>query len=162
VAEATHRGTEIQRAHHLRCNSSRLNHIDQFRLLRGVALKAQTALLGAQGKTVFDPDFDIDDSGLPHEKPAIPAIECTQRVISRHNGPFRVMSALLLIERFQPGLRILARGYDIHSDRRAWLPSLHCRQESCCSQPSAPGLIGCSQLAPISLPSFAPGVAFLD
>jgi hypothetical protein len=60
-------------------------------------------LLGAQGKTVFDPDFDIDDSGLPHEKPAIPAIECTQRVISRHNGPFRVMSALLLIERFQPG-----------------------------------------------------------
>jgi hypothetical protein len=32
-------------------------------------------LLGAQGKTVFDPDFDIDDSGLPHEKPAIPAIE---------------------------------------------------------------------------------------
>jgi hypothetical protein len=61
-------------------------------------------LLGAQGKTVFDPDFDIDDSGLPHEKPAIPAIECTQRVISRHNGPVRVMSALLLIERFQPGL----------------------------------------------------------
>jgi hypothetical protein len=37
-------------------------------------------LLGAQGKTVFDPDFDIDDSGLPHEKPAIPAIECPQRV----------------------------------------------------------------------------------
>ena len=63
MAEATHHGTEIQRAHHLRCNSSTLNHIDQFRLLRGVALKAQTALLGAQGKTVFDPDFDIDDSG---------------------------------------------------------------------------------------------------
>ena len=30
------------------------------------------AFLGAQGKTVFDPDFDIDDSGLPHEKVALP------------------------------------------------------------------------------------------
>ena len=28
--------------------------------------------LGAQGKTIFDPDFDIDDSGLPHEKPRHP------------------------------------------------------------------------------------------
>jgi arylsulfatase A-like enzyme len=35
-------------------------------------LKAQPHFLGAQGKTVFDPDFDIDDSGLPHEKPALP------------------------------------------------------------------------------------------
>ena len=26
-------------------------------------IKAQPAFLGAQGKTVFDPDFDIDDSG---------------------------------------------------------------------------------------------------
>jgi hypothetical protein len=26
--------------------------------------------LGAQGKTVFD--FDIDDSGLPREKPVLP------------------------------------------------------------------------------------------
>jgi Na+/proline symporter len=40
-----------------------LNYIDQFRLLRGVTLKAQPASLGAQGKTVFDPDFDIDYSG---------------------------------------------------------------------------------------------------
>ena len=31
-------------------------------------IKAQPAFLGAQGKTLFDPDFDIDDSGLPHEK----------------------------------------------------------------------------------------------
>jgi arylsulfatase A-like enzyme len=31
-------------------------------------IKAQPAFLGAQGKTIFDPDFDIDDSGLPHEK----------------------------------------------------------------------------------------------
>lgn len=31
-------------------------------------IKAQPAFAGAQGKTVFDPDFDIDDSGLPHEK----------------------------------------------------------------------------------------------
>jgi arylsulfatase A-like enzyme len=35
-------------------------------------IKAQPAFLGAQGKTVFDPDFDIDDGGLPHEKPSLP------------------------------------------------------------------------------------------
>ena len=35
-------------------------------------IKAQPAFLGAQGKTVLDPDFDIDDAGLPHEKPVIP------------------------------------------------------------------------------------------
>ena len=36
-------------------------------------IKAQPQFLGAQGKTVFDPDFDIDDGGLPHEKPVMPA-----------------------------------------------------------------------------------------
>ncbi len=36
-------------------------------------IKAQPAFLGAQGKTIFDPDFDIDDGGLPHEKPVLPA-----------------------------------------------------------------------------------------
>ena len=36
-------------------------------------IKAQPAFAGAQGKTVFDPDFDIDDSGLPHEKPLLPS-----------------------------------------------------------------------------------------
>lgn len=35
-------------------------------------IKAQPAFVGAQGKTILDPDFDIDDSGLPHEKPALP------------------------------------------------------------------------------------------
>jgi len=35
-------------------------------------LKAQPDYLGAQGKTVFDPDFDIDDAGLPREKPSLP------------------------------------------------------------------------------------------
>ena len=35
-------------------------------------LKAQPAFLGAQGKTAFDPGFDIDDGGLPREKPALP------------------------------------------------------------------------------------------
>lgn len=35
-------------------------------------IKAQPAFVGAQGKTVMDPDFDIDDGGLPHEKLAIP------------------------------------------------------------------------------------------
>ena len=36
------------------------------------SIKAQPAFLGAQGKTIFDPDFDIDDSGLPHEKVQLP------------------------------------------------------------------------------------------
>jgi hypothetical protein len=35
-------------------------------------IKAQPAFLGAQGKTIFDPDFDIDDSGIPHEKLRLP------------------------------------------------------------------------------------------
>ena len=35
-------------------------------------LKAQPDYLGAQGKTVFDPDFDIDDGGLPHLKAVLP------------------------------------------------------------------------------------------
>ena len=35
-------------------------------------IKAQPAFLGAQGKTIFDPDFDIDDSGLPLEKLRLP------------------------------------------------------------------------------------------
>ena len=35
-------------------------------------IKAQPAFLGAQGKTVFDPDFDIDDSGLAHETVVLP------------------------------------------------------------------------------------------
>jgi hypothetical protein len=35
-------------------------------------LKAQPDYLGAQGKTIFDPDFDIDDGGLPREKPVLP------------------------------------------------------------------------------------------
>nr|WP_294554383.1 arylsulfatase [uncultured Rhodopila sp.] len=33
-------------------------------------IKAQPGFAGAQGHTVFDPDFDIGDGGLPHEKPA--------------------------------------------------------------------------------------------
>ena len=37
-------------------------------------IKAQPSFLGAQGKTIFDPDFDIDDGGLPHEKPVIPGL----------------------------------------------------------------------------------------
>ena len=35
-------------------------------------IKAQPEFLGAQGKTIFDPDFDIDDGGLPHEKAVLP------------------------------------------------------------------------------------------
>ena len=35
-------------------------------------LKAQPDYLGAQGQTVFDPDFDIDDGGMPHAKPVLP------------------------------------------------------------------------------------------
>jgi hypothetical protein len=36
-------------------------------------IKAQPAFVGEQGKTVIDPDFDIDDGGLPHERMALPA-----------------------------------------------------------------------------------------
>ena len=35
--------------------------------------KAQPAFLGPQGETAFDPGFDIDDGGLPREKPALPS-----------------------------------------------------------------------------------------
>jgi arylsulfatase A-like enzyme len=35
-------------------------------------IKAQPQFIGYQGKTAFDPDFDIDDGGLPHEKPVLP------------------------------------------------------------------------------------------
>jgi arylsulfatase A-like enzyme len=35
--------------------------------------KAQPGFLGPQAKTAFDPDFDIDDGGLPQEKPVLPA-----------------------------------------------------------------------------------------
>ncbi len=35
-------------------------------------LKAQPAFLGVQGETAFDPGFDIDDGGLPREKPVLP------------------------------------------------------------------------------------------
>jgi hypothetical protein len=35
-------------------------------------IKAQPAFIGAQGKTVIDPDFDIDDDGLPQEKVVLP------------------------------------------------------------------------------------------
>ena len=35
-------------------------------------LKAQPDYLGAQGQTLFDPDFDIDDAGLPNLKPVLP------------------------------------------------------------------------------------------
>ena len=35
-------------------------------------MKAQPAFVGAQGTTIMDPDFDIDDGGLPHEKSGLP------------------------------------------------------------------------------------------
>jgi arylsulfatase A-like enzyme len=35
-------------------------------------IKSQPAFVGAQGTTVMDPDFDIDDGGLPHEKSGLP------------------------------------------------------------------------------------------
>ncbi len=37
--------------------------------------KAQPAFMGEQGKTAFDPGFDVDDGGLPHEKPVLPAVQ---------------------------------------------------------------------------------------
>jgi hypothetical protein len=35
-------------------------------------IKAQPSFLGAQSATLFDPDFDIEDGGLPHEKLHLP------------------------------------------------------------------------------------------
>ncbi len=35
-------------------------------------LKAQRSFMGVQGKTAFDPGFDISDGGLPQEKPVLP------------------------------------------------------------------------------------------
>jgi len=35
--------------------------------------KAQPSFLGPQGETAFDPGFDIDDGGLPRERPVLPA-----------------------------------------------------------------------------------------
>ena len=35
-------------------------------------IKAQPAFVGEQGKTVFDPDFDITDGSLMREKPVLP------------------------------------------------------------------------------------------
>ncbi len=35
-------------------------------------IKAQPSFLGAQSRTLFDPDFNIEDGGLPHEKPRLP------------------------------------------------------------------------------------------
>jgi len=34
--------------------------------------KAQPDYLGAQGQTLVDPDFDVDDGGLPHQKLVLP------------------------------------------------------------------------------------------
>jgi len=36
-------------------------------------LKAQKSFMGVQGKTAFDPGFDVSDGGLPKEKPVFPA-----------------------------------------------------------------------------------------
>lgn len=36
-------------------------------------LLAQPSFMGAQGKSILDPDYDVDDSGLPYEKPGTPA-----------------------------------------------------------------------------------------
>jgi arylsulfatase A-like enzyme len=35
-------------------------------------IKTQLSFLGAQNKTILDPDYDIDDGGLPQEKTALP------------------------------------------------------------------------------------------
>ena len=36
-------------------------------------IKAQPAFVGEQGNTVLDPDYDVDDGGLPHEKAVLPS-----------------------------------------------------------------------------------------
>jgi len=36
-------------------------------------VKAQLNFVGAQGVTILDPDYDIDDDGLPSEREVLPA-----------------------------------------------------------------------------------------
>ncbi len=38
-------------------------------------LKAQRLFMGEQGKTAFDPGFDVSDGGLPNEKPVLPVTQ---------------------------------------------------------------------------------------
>jgi arylsulfatase A-like enzyme len=35
-------------------------------------IKAQPAFVGEQGRTILDPDYDVGDGGLPHERVALP------------------------------------------------------------------------------------------
>jgi hypothetical protein len=37
-------------------------------------VRAQPQFLGAQSQTLFDLEFDIDDGGLPHQKPYLPGM----------------------------------------------------------------------------------------
>ena len=46
-------------------------------------IKAQLTFLGAQNKTILDPDYDIDDGGLPQEGTVLPE-QCSLR---RHRLP---------------------------------------------------------------------------
>ncbi len=48
-------------------------------------IEAQPAFVGEQGKTVLDPDFDIGDGGLPHEKAAIPVEPVLERLTKRQS-----------------------------------------------------------------------------
>ena len=45
-------------------------------------MKAQPDYLGAQGKTLFDPDFDIDDGGC-RPKPVLPGSDRSARTLTR-------------------------------------------------------------------------------
>ena len=45
-------------------------------------IRAQPQLVGTQGKTVFDPDFVLDDSGLPYERAAIPGALTEGRAVA--------------------------------------------------------------------------------
>jgi arylsulfatase A-like enzyme len=45
-------------------------------------IKAQPQLVSREGKTVFDPDFVLEDSGLPHERAAIPGALTEGRAVA--------------------------------------------------------------------------------
>jgi hypothetical protein len=70
--------TKIRRSFAIDLESRLLNYAKQQKPSEWI--KAQPQFLGAQEKTIFDPDFDIDDGGLPQDKPALCSASQCRRV----------------------------------------------------------------------------------
>ena len=62
-----------QQPGHRRAISMRGSSLTRSEMKPSEWIKTQPDFLGAQNKTILDPDYDIEDGGLPQEKPALPA-----------------------------------------------------------------------------------------